>query len=73
MRQAAIKAAKDEAKAAFPADSKLSEAEQKAHDKAVSEIVGKMVKQAERDSILDNATRADGGGCRRPAGCGAGD
>ncbi len=58
-RQKAIKAAKDEAVAAFPADEKLDPAEKNAFNKRVGEVIGGIIKQGERESIL-KGRRADG-------------
>ncbi|MEC7726192.1 MAG: polyribonucleotide nucleotidyltransferase, partial [Planctomycetota bacterium] len=60
VRQAAIKAAKADAVADFAAPASMSEAEAKAHDKKVGEIIGNLVKKGERESILDKGVRADG-------------
>jgi polyribonucleotide nucleotidyltransferase len=59
-RQAAIKEAKAAAEADFAAPADMDEAEAKAHNKKVGEIIGKLVKQGERESILDKGVRADG-------------
>ncbi|MCA8973880.1 MAG: polyribonucleotide nucleotidyltransferase, partial [Planctomycetes bacterium] len=59
VRGAAIKAARDEAKAAFPAPAGSSDTEAKVWDTMVSGIITKIVKQSERDSIL-SGRRADG-------------
>jgi len=59
VRAAAIKAAKKAAAEAFPAPSGSDDAETKAWNKKVGEIVGGIVKQGERESIL-SGTRADG-------------
>ncbi len=59
VRGAAIKAAKKAATASFPAPSSANEADAKAWDKKVGEIIGTIVKKGERDSILDGV-RADG-------------
>ncbi len=60
VRQAAIKAAKSAAEADFAAPASMDEAEAKAHNKKVGEIIGKLVKKGERESILDQGVRADG-------------
>ncbi|MCK5944401.1 MAG: polyribonucleotide nucleotidyltransferase, partial [Planctomycetes bacterium] len=60
VRQAAIKAAKAAAEADFAAPEGMDEAEAKAHNKKVGEIIGRIVKQGERESILKNGVRADG-------------
>jgi len=59
VRNAAIKAAKAAAVEDFAAPEGMDEAAAKAHDKLVGEIVGKIVKQGERESIL-SGVRADG-------------
>ena len=58
-RNAAIKAAKEEVVAAFPAPEELDEAATKAWQKKVDGIISGIVKGAERDSIL-KGKRADG-------------
>jgi|GEM_PF-14248 len=60
VRQAAIKAAKADAVADFAAPASMDEADAKAHNKKVGEIVGNLVKKGERESILDKGVRADG-------------
>ncbi|MCA8949629.1 MAG: polyribonucleotide nucleotidyltransferase, partial [Planctomycetes bacterium] len=60
VRGAATKAAREEAKAAFPAPANLDDKAKKVHDTTVSDIVTGIVKQAERDSILQKGVRADG-------------
>ena len=59
VRGAAIKAAKKEASAQFSAPDSMDAAEAKAYNKQIGEIIGNIVKQGERESILKN-TRADG-------------
>ncbi|MEC7584199.1 MAG: polyribonucleotide nucleotidyltransferase [Planctomycetota bacterium] len=59
VRAAAIKVAKDEAVAAFPVPDDLDEAEAKAYGKRVKAVVGDIVKEGERESIL-SGRRADG-------------
>jgi polyribonucleotide nucleotidyltransferase len=58
-RSAAIKAAKEKAQKQFHAPHDASESEQKAWNAKVAEILGDIVKDAERQSIL-KGTRADG-------------
>ncbi len=60
-RGAAMSEAKAAVKAAFPAPADLSDKQKDAWSKAVSEICGKLIKQGERESILDGR-RADGRG-----------
>ena len=60
VRQAAIKAAKSAAEADFAAPASMDEAEAKAHNKKVGEIIGNLVKKGERESILAKGVRADG-------------
>ena len=59
VRQAAIKAAKTAAEADFAAPASMDEADAKAHNKKVGEIIGGLVKKGERESIL-KGVRADG-------------
>ena len=59
VRQAAIKAAKTAAEADFAAPASMDEADAKAHNKKVGEIIGGLVKKGERESVL-KGVRADG-------------
>jgi polyribonucleotide nucleotidyltransferase len=59
MRSAATKAAKEAATAAFPPPAGLEESQQKVWKSALAEIIGDIIKDGERQSIL-RGKRADG-------------